>query len=93
MTTLVDQFRRPANRSQFYAVTEMVDALSRLAVRRRLTIHETMDAVLLSLVALVQAAAPTEEWDSVGRQIADEVRRRLTVTGDTGDDHYSRRMV
>lgn len=93
MTTLIDQFRRPAHRGQFYAVTEMVDALSRLAVRRRLTIPETMDAVLLSLIALVQAAVPNEEWDNVGRQIADEVRRRLTVTGDTGADHYKRSMV
>lgn len=58
--------------------------------RRRMRSPEVMDAVLMQLVCVVQAAVPTEEWGEVGKILADELRSRLTVTGDNVDP---RRMI
>lgn len=75
----------------------MTDAMSHAVLRvtrdRRMRVPEVMDALLTTLVSFVQSQAPHEEWDDVGAILAEEMRRRMTVTGDTGDDHHARRMI
>lgn len=75
----------------------MTDAVARAVQRtcgeRGLDIPQVLETLLTTLVAFVQSQAPSSEWDSVGVVLADELRARLTVTGDSGDDDHRRKMV
>lgn len=68
-------------------------ATRRVMENRKLTNGELLNALLTTLVSAVQAKAPPEEWGDAGAILADELRSRLTVTGDTGEDDHPRRMV
>lgn len=59
----------------------MTSAMARCAQHHHMSPVEAIEAALTSLVSAVQASAPESEWREVGERIADEVRRRLTVTG------------
>jgi hypothetical protein len=92
MTDLNALFRATSRR-QFENQMAVADRLSRLAVVREMDVAETMDALICSLCSIVQARALPAEWGDVGETICDEVKRRLLVTGDTGDEHHARRMI
>jgi hypothetical protein len=68
-------------------------AVQRVAQERGLRMPEVLDALICTLVSFIQSQAPNSEWATAGEVIADEVRSRLLVTGDTGDDDYVRKMV
>lgn len=95
--TYLRQVLRERSGQSFVNQIAMTDAMSNTVLRvtknRRMRIPEVMDALLTTLVSFVQSQAPHEEWDDVGAILAEELRRRMTVTGDTGDDHHARRMV
>lgn len=67
----------------------VVDAVSK---RRAMRNPELLEALLTTLVGAVQAMAPPGEWHDVAEILAEELRNRLTITGDTGD-HHARRMI
>lgn len=69
----------------------VADRLSALVVRREMSVGETLDALMCSLVSIVQARATPSEWDDIGETLAQEIRARLTVTGDTGDEDHRRK--
>lgn len=96
-STYLRQVLRERSGQSFVNQIAMSDAMSNTVLRvtknRRMRIPEVMDALLTTLVSFVQSQAPHEEWDDVGAILAEELRRRMTVTGDTGDDHHARRMV
>lgn len=77
---------------QFRNQSATAAALAYLSAKRGMTVPETLDALLCSLASVVQARAQPGEWAEVGRSLAEDIQRRLTVTGDTGD-HHARRMV
>lgn len=90
MTNLNALFNARTQRS-FENQMAVADRLSSLVLRRNMSIGETLDALLTSLVSIVQARASVEEWGDVGDTLADEIRKRLLVTGDTGDEDYRRK--
>lgn len=92
MTNLNALFNARTQRS-FENQMAVADRLSQLALRRQMSIGETLDALITSLVSIVQARAQATEWAEVGETLADEIQRRLTVTGDTGEEHHARRMM
>ena len=69
-----------------------VEVTSAVARRQRMRNPELLEALLTTLVSAAQAMAPASEWDDVGAILADELRARLTVAGDTGE-HHARRMI
>lgn len=92
MTDLNALFNARTQRS-FENQMAVADRLSHLMAVRKMSAGETMDALICSLVSIVQARAAVAEWGEVGVALAAEVQRRLLVTGDTGDEHHARRMV
>lgn len=68
-------------------------AMRRVMDGRKMEKGDAMNALLTTLVSFVQAQAPVDEWDDVGAILAGELRARLTVTGDTGEDEHARRMI
>ena len=92
MTTLNAIFRATSQR-QFENQLAVADRLSALSVTRHMSLFETLDALVCSLCSIVQAGGDPSEWADAADTIADEIKRRLTVTGDTGDDHHRRWMV
>ena len=90
MTNLNALFNARTQRT-FENQMAVADRLSALVLRRNMSVGETLDALLTSLVSIVQARASAEEWGDVGETLAQEIRSRLTVTGDTGDDDHRRK--
>jgi hypothetical protein len=81
------------NPRQFQNQLAVADRISSLSVSRQMSVGETLDALICSLVSIVQARAQPAEWGAVGETLCDEIKRRLTVTGDTGPLDYRRKMV
>ncbi len=92
MTNLNALFNARTQRS-FENQMAVADRLSALVLRREMSVGETLDALITSLVSIVQARSSVTEWADVGETLAQEIRERLTVTGDTGDAHHARRMM
>ena len=69
------------------------DVMSQLATNRHMNPAEILDALLCAMCSMVQGVTSADEWGDAGDLLGDEVKRRLTVTGDTGEDHHVRRMV
>lgn len=90
MTKLNALFNARTKRS-FENQMAVADRLSQLSVRREMSVGEILDALLTTMVSIVQARASVEEWGDVGETLADEIRKRLLVTGDTGDEDYRRK--
>lgn len=70
---------------KFNTQIALSDALSRAvqttARRHRLRNPEVLDGLLTALASMVQAMAPETEWNEISAVLADEIQRRLTVTG------------
>lgn len=90
MTNLNALFNARTQRA-FENQIAVADRLSQLVVRREMSVGETLDALMCSLVSIVQARASSSEWDDIGETLAQEIRARLTVTGDTGDEDHRRK--
>lgn len=60
---------------------ELTKAVKRCARSHKMRIHEVIDAMMCALCSCVQSQAPEAEWGDVGAVIAEEIRRRMTVTG------------
>lgn len=90
MTNLNALFNARTRRA-FENQMAVADRLSALVVRREMSVGETLDALLTSLVSIVQARASASEWSDVGDTLAEEIRARLTVTGDTGEEDHRRK--
>ena len=86
-------FRGPHTARRFENQMAVADVMSQLAINRRMNPAEIFDALLCSVCSIVQGATTPDEWADAGEFLADELRRRLTVTGDTGDEHHARRMM
>lgn len=86
-------FRSPPTARRFENQMAFSDVMSQLTANRRMNPAETFDALLCSMCAIVQAFTEPAEWADAGELLADELRRRLTVTGDTGAEHHKRRMM
>ena len=80
-------------RNQVAMTDAVAQAVQRTCGPRGLSVPQVLDSLLTVLVSFVQSQAPTSEWASVGEVLADEMRSRLLVTGDSGDDDYARKMV
>lgn len=107
MTGLILPYRRQSHplrdklgsrdRGAFYSGVQMTDAVSKAVQKasreRGLDVAQTLDALLTVVASFVQSQAPVGEWQSVGEVLAEELRARLQVTGDTGTDDHARRMV
>ena len=70
---------------QFETQVALADALShavsQTARGRRMRMHEVVDGLICSLCSVVQSQAPEAEWGDVGKVMAEEIERRMTVTG------------
>jgi hypothetical protein len=79
------EFLRSRDAKRFSTQVALSDALSRAtaqtARKHRMRNTEVLDGLITALVSCVQAMAPENEWADVGHILADEVQRRLTVTG------------
>ena len=78
---------RTRSARQFQTQVALANALSRAvqqtAREHRLRMSEVIDGLICSLCSVVQSQAPEEEWADVGATIAEEVQRRMCVTGVT----------
>lgn len=92
MSDLNELFNATSKR-QFLNQMAVADRLSAISVQRKMSVSETLDALLCSVCSIVQARATPSEWSEIGETIGEEIKRRLTVTGDTGDEHHARRMM
>jgi len=94
---LRDILAEKPDRRRFKNQIDLVDALSaavvKLAATNRMRVPEVLDALLTATASFIQSQAPKEEWGDVGAICAEELRARLVVTGDTGEDHHPRRML
>ena len=79
MPDLRDTLRAPPTRRQFAVDAAFANAMSALAQHERLSAGQVIQALTTQLVSVVQARAMPEEWASAGQEIAEEIRRRLTV--------------
>ena len=80
-------------RNQVALTAAFTRSVRQVADQRKMSVLEMLDAILMTLTAFLQARAPVEEWETAGAILADELRARLTVTGDTGDDDHPRKWV
>lgn len=82
---------------RFHNQAALVDAISAAvqmaASRRRMRNPEVLDALLMATASFVQSVAPVGEWNDIGAILADELRARLQVTGDSGEGDYVRKWV
>lgn len=82
-----------AFRNQVAMTNAVAAAVQRVAQERGLSMPQVLDSLVTALVSFVQSQAPVEEWRAASEIVADEVRSRLTVTGNTGEDDHRRKMV
>lgn len=80
-------------RNQVAMTDAVARAVQRTSTERGLDVAQTLDTLLTVIASFVQSQAPTSEWGDVGAVLSDELRARLTVTGDTGEDDHARRMI
>ena len=83
-THLRDLLRSRSTRQfamQVALTDELTKAVKRSARSHKMRIAEVIDAMICALCSCVQSQAPEGEWGDVGAVIAEEIRRRMTVTG------------
>lgn len=80
-------------RNQVAMTDAVAAAVQQTCGPRGLSVPQVLDCLITVLVSFVQSQAPVGEWRDVAVVLSDEMRARLEVTGDTGDDDYRRKMV